>query len=341
MAHSYGKQNLRLTLNLQPLTIFGLINKHSGAGFHRVMVPLLTMRGITPYITNSITPQDFITRKPHAVYYNRVVSDEVLQHARAAGCKVVLDVDDYWLLDAHHIANNVYVQHNFAALQIKHLQQADVVTTTHHRLAEKIAPYNKNVVILPNAIPQHSDYFNTPHIQSDKLRLFWQGSITHERDIALLRNPVKRLNKNNYTMVMGGYTNGEHVWQRMAAMYTNSNRLHSLLLPGVDPTEYYSHYSHADVCLVPLTRTPFNALKSNLKILEAANLCLPVIASHVQPYTGMPGVCYVHNQGDWYKHMQALANETERKQRGQELQQFCARHYNHAMINLKRKECFL
>lgn len=302
------------------------------------MVPLLTMRGITPYITNSITPQDFIHRKPHAIYYNRVVSNEVLQHARAAGCKVIIDVDDYWLLDEHHIASDVYKHHNFAALQIKHLQQADVVTTTHHRLAEKIARYNKNVVILPNAIPQQNTYFNAPHIPAEKLRLFWQGSITHERDIALLRNPVKRLNKNSYTMVMAGYTGG-CVWQRMAAMYTSSNRLNSMLLPGLDPTEYYTHYSHADVCLVPLASTPFNALKSNIKILEAASLGLPVIASHVQPYTGMQGVCYVHKQSDWHRHIQALTNKTERIQRGRELQQFCARHYNHAMINLKRKEC--
>jgi glycosyltransferase involved in cell wall biosynthesis len=219
------------------------------------------------------------------------------------------------------------------------LQQADLVTTTHHRLAEKITPHNKNVVILPNAIPQQNEYFTIPQIPGGKLRLFWQGSITHERDIALLRNPVKRLNKNNYTMVMAGHTGGD-VWQRMAAMYTNSNRLQSVLLPGIDPTEYYSHYSHADICLVPLTSTPFNALKSNLKILEAANLGLPVIASHVQPYTGMAGVCYVHKQQDWHMHIQALANVTERQQRGHELQQFCARHYNHTMINLKRKECF-
>jgi len=321
------------------MTIFGLINKHSGAGFHRIMVPLLTMQGITPYITNSITPQDFITRKPNAIYYNRVVSDDVLQHARAAGCRVVVDVDDYWLLDDHHIASNVYKQHNFAALQVKHLQQADVVTTTHHRLAEKIAPYNKNVVILPNAIPQQSDYFTAPHTPAEKLRLFWQGSITHERDIALLRNPVKRLNKNSCIMVMAGYTPGDDVWQRTAAMYTNSNRLQSQLLPALDPTEYYRHYRHADVCLVPLTSTPFNALKSNLKILEAANLGLPVIASHVQPYTGMQGVCYVHNQSHWYQHIQALTNETERLQHGKELQQFCNHHYNHAIINLKRKEC--
>ncbi len=319
--------------------IFGLVNKDSGAGYHRVMMPLLTMPGVDAYITNAVTPADFEAKKPSVIYYNRVVSDDVLLHARKAGCKIVVDVDDYWRLDVHHIAYDSYIQNNFEALQLKHLHMADVVTTTHHRLAEKIYPHNKNVVILPNAIPKH-EYFNVQHLPAERLRIFWQGSITHERDIELLRNPFKRLDKNKYLMVIAGCTRHE-AWDRMIAAYTNGLQLNGCLLTGCAPADYYRHYQYADVCVAPLTSTTFNALKSNLKILEAAHIGVPVIASNVLPYTGMEGVCYVHKQSDWHKHIKALEDESERAHRGAVLKEYCATHYNHAMINLKRKQCLL
>ena len=321
------------------MKVFGLVNKDSGAGFHRVMMPLLMMEGIKPYITNAVTPADFEKHQPGAIYYNRVISDDVILCARGAGCKVIVDIDDYWRLDVHHIAYKSYVKNNFESLQIKHLHLADVVTTTHEWLAEKIYPYNKNVVVLPNAIPRHK-YFPVEKTISEKLRIFWQGSITHGLDIELLRNPVKRLNKNRHLMVMAGYTKHD-VWDRMVAAYTNGLQMPGYLLPGCPPTEYYKKYSYADVCLAPLTGTLFNSLKSNLKILEAANMGLPVIASNVHPYTGIPGVCYVDKQTDWYKHIQELDNESERLHRGTTLQQYCAANYNYTIINSKRRECFI
>lgn len=320
------------------MTIFGLVNKDSGAGFHRVMMPLLMMEDINAYITNAVTPADFEDKRPQAIYYNRVVSDDVILHARKAGCKIVADVDDYWLLDPHHIAYRQYRENNFEGLQLKHLHLADAVTTTHARLAEKIYPYNKNVFVLPNAIPQH-DYFTITPAAAERLRIFWQGSITHERDIDLLRNPFKRLDKTRCLMVMAGCTH-HAVWHRMIAAYTNGLQLNGCLLTGCAPTEYYRHYSYADVCVVPLVESPFNALKSNLKILEAAKLGLPVIASHVQPYTGLPGVCYVHKQSDWYKWVTALEDATERTARGQELKAYCDRHYSYTTINKLRRRVF-
>jgi len=318
--------------------LFGLINKNSGPGFHRVMMPLLMMQGIDTYITNAITPEDFETKKPSAIFYNRVISDDVLALAKKHACKIVLDIDDYWLLDEHHIASAIYREHNFEALQIRHLQQADIVTTTHSRLAEKIYPYNKNVVVLPNAIPQH-EYFTTHKTEAPNLRLFWQGSITHERDIELLRNPFKRLDKNSYTMVLAGYTKHE-AWDRMVSAYTNGLRLKGCILPGVPPQEYYSNYQYADVCLAPLVNSTFNALKSNLKILEAANLALPVIASHVQPYLNLP-VLYAKHQTGWCKHIHALTDAATRTQLGLQLKQYCDEHYNFAAINQQRMACFV
>lgn len=315
--------------------IFGLINKDSGPGYHRIHMPLVSMKGVDAYITNHITPEDFATKKPTAIYYNRAVSDDVILHARAVGCKIVVDVDDYWLLDPHHIAYQHYKDNFFESLQIKHLHLADLVTTTHARLAEKIYPYNKNVVILPNAIPAS---FTAERTQAERTRIFWQGSITHEKDIELLRNPVKRLDKQSFAMILAGYT--QHpAWDKMVAAYTNGLQMPGMVLPGSGPESYYQHYQHADICVAPLLDTCFNSMKSNLKVLEAAHLGLPVIASKVNPYLNMPGLCYVEKQSDWYKWLMTLTDASEREARGKELQDYCRRTYDYIMINLKRKQC--
>ncbi len=322
------------------MKIIGLINKNSGPGFHRIMVPLAYMADTDAYITNALTDTDLVERKPDAIYYNRTVGENVVKQARSLGIKIVVDVDDYWLLDPHHIAYQDYLDTGFEKLQCKHLWFADAVTTTHERLAEKIYYYNKNVTVVPNAIPKNSEWFRVVKTESEFTRIFWQGSITHERDIELLRGPVRRLNRGQYFMVMAGYTESP-VWDRMVSAYTNGLKLKGSILPGASPMEYYSNYQYADICMAPLLETPFNSFKSNLKILEAAHSGLPVIASHVHPYidSSMP-VQYVKSQQDWRKHIADLTDKSNREEAGRTLQEHCDRHYNFETINQKRREVF-
>lgn len=319
------------------MKVLGLINKDSGPGFHRVLNPLLHMEGIDTRITNNVTEEELSTCD--AIYYNRVISDAILESRDKHGFKIIVDVDDYWRLDPHHISYSHYIEQGFEALQIKHLQLADLVTTTHERLAEVIYPYNKNVIITPNAIPDQSEYgyFNLERTESEKIRLFWQGSITHEKDIELLRNPFKRLSK-DFACVMAGYSKHE-AWDRMVSSFTNGLSIKGTILPGSSPFEYYRNYSHADICLAPLIDSRFNGFKSNLKVLEAAHAGLPVIASKVNPYLDLP-ILYVEKQSDWLKHINKLRDPQLRKDIGYNLKSYCNTHFNFSKINSYRLEEF-
>lgn len=320
------------------MKIFGLINRESGPGFHRVHVPLLLMPGCDAYITNAVQEEDFEKRKPDAIYYNRIISDEVLRLQGRYHFKVVVDVDDYWELDPHHIMFRHSRDNNLPAHQVKHLQIADVVTTTHERLAEMIYPYNKNVVIVPNAIPKDHPYFPVIKTKSGKghTRIFWQGSVTHEADINILRCTIKKLDRDKFMMVMAGYTQ-QIEWERMADCYTNYKKMPGVVLPGLPPHEYYRNYQYADICVVPLLSTKFNSYKSNLKILEAAHSGLPVIASNVHPYKNMP-VMYAESKADWAKWLNDPAAHAEYAVK---LAEHCDREYNFDTINLKRREAFV
>jgi glycosyltransferase involved in cell wall biosynthesis len=292
------------------------------------------MRDTDIYVTNAVEEKDF-EKGCDAIYYNRAISEEVLKLQAKYRFKIIVDVDDYWHLDPHHVSYANHLEINFPEQQIGHLRIADAVTTTHERLAEMVYPYNKNVHVIPNAIPNDPQYFPVERTEANMRRVFWQGSITHERDIKLLAGPIKRLDQQKFFMTLAGFTDHE-VWHRMVSMYTNGLRMKGQIINGAHVTEYYKAYKYADVCVCPLMDTTFNNMKSNLKVLEAAHSGLPVIASHVNPYLNIP-LLYVKKQTDWYKWLNDF--EAQEEIAGK-LAAFCREHYDYQTINEKRREVF-
>lgn len=315
--------------------IFGLINKNSGPGFHRIHMPLMLMHDTDVYITNAVTPEDFEKKQPTTVYYNRIIGDGILALQSKYHFRIAVDVDDYWHLDPSHISYNYHMINRIPEQQIKHIRLADVVTTTHERLAEEVYKINRNVVIVPNAIPTHSYFprFRYPS-KIKKKRVFWQGSITHDKDLELLRGPMRRLDKNKFAAIIAGYVAGEPEWDKMVTCFTNGLKLDGMVLPGSIVTEYYKNYQYADVCVIPLQKNKFNAFKSNLKVLEAAHMGLPVIASNVNPYIDIPGVMYVDKQSDW---TMWLNNIGEWSDNAKILKTWARQHHDFETINETRK----
>ncbi len=66
------------------------------------------------------------------------------------GAKVILDLDDYWVLESGHIMYRHYHQTKLAEVIRKHIKLADWVTCTTEHLAARIRPLNANVSILQN-----------------------------------------------------------------------------------------------------------------------------------------------------------------------------------------------
>ena len=324
------------------MRIISYVNGNSGPAYHRLIMPLLLMRDVDGYITNNLRVEDF--EKGCGLFiYNRILPDHALPQIkelqRKYGFKICVDLDDYWELDEHHVLYRNYQEINFAAKQIEQIKAADVVLVTHDRLAEEVAVYNKNVHVCPNAIPKQGqfDIEREPHYLT---RLFWQGSDTHKADIAILKKPIDLLSPiaGKIKMVMAGYAEGHDDWYNMVMDYTAQAKHQYKLIPYSDVKSYYAAYSQADICLVPLLESKFNRHKSNLKILEAANLGLPVIASQVHPYLDMP-VFYAKHAGDWLKYIKRLVESRKRqKEAGQKLAEFCKEHYDFYKINNERKQ---
>jgi glycosyltransferase involved in cell wall biosynthesis len=324
------------------MRIIAFVNGNSGPSYHRIIMPLMLMQDVDVFVTNDLRVEHF-EKGCDLFMYNRILPDHALPIIKELQSryefKICVDLDDYWELDEHHVLYQHYQEIGFAGKQIQQIKDADVVVVTHDRLAEEVAVYNPNVHVCPNAIPK-AGQFDIEREPYYLTRLFWQGSDTHKADIALLRTSIDKLGPiaSKIKMVMAGYAEDHDDWYQMVHDYTANLKHQYKLIPATKVTEYYAAYANADICLVPLISSRFNRHKSNLKILEAANLGLPVIASEVHPYLDMP-VFYAKHANDWVKYIKRLVESRKRqKEAGQQLAEFCNEHYNFNKINNERKQ---
>lgn len=335
------------------MKILALANINSGVAYHRIVMPLVYMMQGKPddylKITNQIT-EETLEQGWDILALNRTVAfstNNIEEWRKKYGFKLIVDNDDYWHLDPHHVLYEYYDRSNISKQIIDYMKIADVVTVTHSRLADEAYKINKNVHILPNALPYGDGQFNDAKMQDDKVRLFWSGSDTHAQDLTMLRNPMQRIFgdcdlRSKVKIVMAGYAErSKPVWDVMVSAFTSALRFDSTIYQFTQPDKYMGSYCDSDISIIPLLSTPFNGFKSNLKVLETAAKHNPVVVSQTDPYLDMP-VCYARTQQYWYKWVKELVNdEAMRIEKGEELFQFCNKHYNLKTINKKRYAVYI
>jgi hypothetical protein len=323
------------------MRILGITQSFSGVGWHRIMMPLTLMEKDYCLITDVLN-EEVLEKGFDIVVINRMLQIDVKQieeWKNKYNFKLVIDNDDYWKLDPNHVLYERYIKGNVTNKIIDYLRLGDIATVTHERLAEEVYQYNPNVHILPNGIPYGEEQYLDKKIDSDIVRLFWSGSDTHQHDLKILKEPVKRFNNLPVKMVMAGYVDNQ-VWDTMAFYFSAGRKLDTKIYRYNEVTRYMEAYGDSDISLIPLVDSKFNAMKSNLKILETAAKGNPAIVSNVHPYKDMP-VFYVNKQTDWYKWVKLLANDKAlREESGKELFNYCNTHFNLHVINKQRQSIY-
>lgn len=324
------------------MRILAITQKHSGVGYHRIMMPLTYMQKDYCLITDQINDK-VLEKGFDIVVINRMLSgispEQIADWKAKYNFKLVIDNDDFWNLDVTHPLYLRYQLNNIPEIIKNYIRIADVCTCTHDRLADEIFKYNVDVHILPNALPYGEEQFLDKKIPSNKVRFFWSGSDTHEEDLKILKEPVKRFKQLECKMVMAGYVEND-IWNTMAFYFSAGRKLDTQIYRYNEVTSYMSAYGDSDISLIPLKDTYFNSMKSNLKVLETASKKNPAIVSHVNPYLDLP-VLYVKKQSDWFKHARSLANDKDlRESLGQKLYDYCNANYNLHLINSKRLDIY-
>ena len=324
------------------MKILGIVKQNNGCDYHRILLPLGYMDDVECYVANMVT-EERENMPTDIIVYNRLnyLGENIQRLKEKTGCKVIMDIDDYWKLPANHLSYYGYTQ---LIEQIEsNIANADLVTVTNNALLNKVLPFNKNSIVLPNALPYGINQFTDLRTSSNKVRVMWCGSATHEHDLNILKQPFKRVRQiPNIELIIGGYNasnmQSKTIWDRMANAFSATE-----ILPSQGTATYMSMYENADIVVIPLEQSDWHACKSNLKILEAAAKRLPVICSNVAPYNldADAPVLWVNKQTDWFNYINLLLNNPNlREQLGNELYEWAKKKYNFETINAGRRQAY-
>jgi glycosyltransferase involved in cell wall biosynthesis len=179
-------------------------NDRAGSGKYRCVDPHVTLQNnhgsdFFVEINHDINFDDeaylkkfqlfFFHRVPGNNFFNPV---EVIKKIQSFGGKVIIDLDDHWNLDPSHGMYNQAKSSNFAGTIINVIKQSDLITVTTSILQKEVLKYNKNCVILPNALNPNEPQFKPNAKESNRLRFGWLGGSSHIKDIELLKGVPQR-----------------------------------------------------------------------------------------------------------------------------------------------------
>lgn len=147
---------------------------------------------------------------------NLTTNYELISKLKGNGIKLIVDLDDYWVLDKTHPLYQYSVDNKIADIVIQNLTLADAVTTTTEEFKKEIEKYNKNVTVLYNSInPDVQPQFkNNNKFDRDVVNITYLGGSSHLYDLKQLEGVINLLNSDNslkgkFRILLGGFdTNG-------------------------------------------------------------------------------------------------------------------------------------
>lgn len=295
--------------------------KETGLTYHRQSIPHKHLvNNYEGYSVDIMTDVDTLPieklKEYNIVSFLRLVNEkgrsvEILEKCKDAGCKTIIDIDDYWHVNPTHELHAAYKEHKIPQQSVDGLTNCDYVTTTTEQFAHKIRQFNKNVVVLPNSIDPSEPQYNNSPTYSDRMRFGWIGGVYHSPDIALMYNGLcdvwKTIPRDRFQFCLGGY-NPNRAYHYLEGIFTDFGKFpkdeeywkylkeciqkDSHLMEGqpykrmwgTDVFNYAKMYNDIDVALVPLVSNGFNGFKSQIKIIEAGWFKKACVVSNVMPY---------------------------------------------------------
>ena len=230
----------------------------------------------------------------------------VFEYAQSRGTRTVYDIDDdLWNVSPQNPAHYHWHQETPQRVLNALVRAADVVTTTTPALAERIRTFNKNVVVIPNMLPEK--YWPASRkvlVHENPLVIGWAGSRTHEEDFAVVSGALAEILR-RYPDVELHLAGASEDW-----LEPHERIRH---LPPVPIGQYANLIADFDIALAPLKVSRFNHCKSDLKVLEYSMIGLPVVATKVDSYKsfirhGQNGML-ANSAKDWLTSISRLIEE--------------------------------
>lgn len=338
-----------------------LYNKDNGCDYHRLLLPIqyleLDKNDVIKIVQHKDMMHDETAFKCDILFISRLFfcSWDIIDKLKEKfGFKIVIDIDDHYILNYHHILKEGWEEFKIGERLVENCKRANMVFVTNEQLYNVYKEFNPNILIIPNALPFDNEPYISHKIESDKKRFMYVAGSTHLQDLKLLQGFFKRIGsdgdyKKQATFTLCGYNNPhnkkENIWNKMEAICRpNGNLIRRESLPL---GKYITHYNHGDISIAPLENNIFSNSKSNLKFIEAACMKHPFICSNILPYTvdkvlKNRGIIFCDKTEDWYKAFKFfIHNPTAIKEYAEINYEYAKNNYNLQDSNILRTQSFI
>ena len=263
-----------------------LADNWHGIIYHRLVIPfariaqqkladIYIIEDVTEIFTLDLTKVDRFIFSRHLNMSEKgyqMIGDRLKEYQ----VKVILDIDDYWVLPADNKAraayeSNVDPNQGIRKSVINSIKLADHIWTPNKLIWKQAKKINPGITytVIPNAIdPAEGTWSKIKNFNSEKeVRFGYTGAKNHTKDLELMG--IDWSDHYTYTTNLDDY---DKLLQ--ANEVTDPLPLH----------EYGSLYQNFNVSLAPLRSRRFDKCKSNLKAIEAGFTGCALIASNTTPY---------------------------------------------------------
>jgi glycosyltransferase involved in cell wall biosynthesis len=320
-------------------SVFYFLYDYWACGWYRCYVPGVALKelGYRVLLDEAIKPSDIDT---HDVIVVQTPSGpkqlEAIRAANSAGKLSVIELDDdIWSLSPSNPSYPYWSRPEVKLNARSCVEEAQLVTTPTHALAEKLRTMNPNVKVLSNMLPTTGWDYPVAHLQrEDRVVLGWAGSKSHGGDLRMIGDVVRQL-LDRYPQLEFVVVGGPGELEIEAHERTR-------FLKATDIQHYPAMLEQFDVGIIPLAETAFNRSKSDLKFVEYSMLGIPSVASKLEPYLhtvkhGENGFL-ARSPKDWLKHLTRLIEDVElRRTIGARAQEYArTRTLDHAVEKWER-----
>lgn len=195
------------------------------------------------------------------------------------GKKIVVDSDDYLKVQADNPHKLEHDRSNAVAVVKRTMQIADGITVTNEYLRQQYLAINPNICVLPNFMDLERWDMPILKNESSEIRIGWAGSMTHLKDVGLVRKALIDL--------MIDYPKAKLILMGDPRLKRYFDGLNVEVILGV-PFEAYPSKLRSlrlDVGIAPIRDVKFNRFKSPIKAMEYGIMGVPVVASNIPPYS--------------------------------------------------------
>ena len=354
-------------MNKRPIVISTIYTQEeSGAAFYRLNMPnawmedssdLFEFRNFAGFDkigdTNIVETDLFvITRVMDTKSIESV--QEAAKALKQFGARVILDLDDYWVLNKDHVSYKHYKDNNLSRIIEENIRQADYITCSTDYLASRAGNINTEVTVIKN-VPYPNKFHQYVPIQKPApyVRFGWFGGAQHIEDVALMEKSMKMLCNDKslngkYTVTLGGY-NDNPSYNFYERIFSNrGNNKHYNRIPARSVYEYMYGYNDVDVAYAPVNKTEFNRSRSELKVVEAGWMGKALICSDMDYYKehikhGYNGfIVSKAEESGWYRYTKQLILDKDLREGMQKnLQEYVLKNFQFPEIFAKKANLYL